>query len=75
MMITIVQRFCREVITWKSLHHLNMPPLLGATMRGKHFAMVSEQMSDGSINEFIVANQEADQVRARGYRLVPSRKR
>ena len=29
-------------------------------MRGKHFAMVSEWMVNGSINEFIKANRDAN---------------
>ena len=47
-------------MTWKSLRHPNVLPLLGVTTSGRHFAMVSEWMSNGSINEFIAANRDAD---------------
>ena len=47
-------------MTWKSLRHPNVLPLLGVTMSGKHFAMISEWMVNGSINEFIKANQDAN---------------
>jgi serine/threonine protein kinase len=47
-------------MTWKSLRHPNVLPLMGVIMRGKHFAMVSEWMTNGSINEFIKVNRDVD---------------
>jgi serine/threonine protein kinase len=47
-------------MTWKFLHHPNLLPLLGVTMSSKHFAMVSDWMFNGSINEFIKANRDAN---------------
>jgi serine/threonine-protein kinase TNNI3K len=60
LLIPTAQRFCKEVMTWKSLRHPNVLPLMGVTMRGKHFSMVSEWMFNGSINEYIKANRDAD---------------
>jgi len=60
MIVVIAQRFCEEVITWKSLCHPNVLPLLGVTMEGRLFAMVSEWMVNGNINEFIGAHRDAN---------------
>ena len=54
------QRFCKEVITWKALHHQNVLPLLGVTMTNNQFAMASEWMINGNINGFIKSHAEAD---------------
>ena len=62
-------------MTWKSLRHPNVLPLLGVTMSGRHFAMVSEWMSNGSINEFIAANRDADRFELVGVAPVPYRQR
>ena len=40
-------------MTWKTLRHPNVLPLLGVTMEHFYFAMVSEWMTNGNINEFI----------------------
>lgn len=53
-------------MTWKSLRHSNVLPLLGVTMSGKHFAMASEWMVNGNVNEFIKANPDADRFRLVG---------
>ena len=45
-------------MTWKTLQHPNVLPLLGVTMDDFYFAMVSEWMTDGNINEFIKANRD-----------------
>ena len=60
MIITIAQTFCKEVMTWKSLCHPNVLPLLGVTMGKRLFAMVSEWMVNGNINEFIGAHRDAN---------------
>jgi serine/threonine protein kinase len=54
------QGFCKEVITWRALRHPNVLPLLGAIMTEDRFAMVSEWMKNGNINEFIKKNQGAN---------------
>ena len=55
-----LQRFCKEVITWKSLRHPNVLPLLGVVMTGTEFAMISEWMKNGNIKEFTAAHQDAN---------------
>ena len=57
------QTFCREVVTWKTLCHPNVLPLLGATMTEDRFVMVSEWMTNGSINEFVKAHLDADRLK------------
>jgi serine/threonine protein kinase len=52
--------FCKEVITWKALRHQNVLPLLGVTMSRGQFAMVSEWMTNGNINEFIEKRMDAN---------------
>jgi serine/threonine protein kinase len=52
--------FCKEVITWKTLRHPNVLPLLGVTMSRDQFAMVSEWMTNGNINEFIEKRMDAN---------------
>ena len=60
---TPVQRFCKEVVTWKSLHHLNVLPLMGVTMTDGRFEVVSEWMVNGNINEFLKKNPDADRLK------------
>ena len=49
-------------MTWNALRHPNVLPLLGATMTGTRFAMVSEWMERGNINEFVKAVPDADRL-------------
>jgi len=42
---------------WKHLKHQNILPLLGVNMSKSRFAMISEWMENGNINEFIKKNQ------------------
>ena len=58
MIIVVAQTFCKEVVTWKALRHPNVLPLLGVTMEEGLFAMVSEWMVNGNINEFIKAHRD-----------------
>jgi serine/threonine protein kinase len=48
-----LQSFCREGVVWKHLRHPNVLPLLGVTVSERRFAMVSEWMENGDINEFV----------------------
>ncbi|KAF9645728.1 kinase-like protein [Thelephora ganbajun] len=48
----IRRTFCREIMTWRTLRHPNVLPLLGVTMAEKRFVMVSEWMNNGNINKF-----------------------
>jgi len=55
-----VQGFCKEFVTWKALHHPNVLPLLGVIMTEDRFAMVSEWMTNGNVNEFVTAHRDAN---------------
>ncbi|KAF9643933.1 kinase-like protein [Thelephora ganbajun] len=56
----IVNIFCKEVITWRVLRHPNVLPLLGAIMANNRFAMMSEWMTNGNINQFVTAHPDAN---------------
>ena len=62
----IVQTFCKEVLTWKALRHKNVLPLLGVMMNNDQFAMVSEWMVNGNINEFVKMHREANRFKLVG---------
>ena len=47
-------------MTWKTLRHPNVLPLKGVTMSETQFAMVSEWMVNGNINDFVKANPDAN---------------
>ncbi|KAF9643888.1 kinase-like protein, partial [Thelephora ganbajun] len=47
------QRFCREVVTWRTLYHPNVLPLIGVTMTEKRLVIVSQWMDNGNVNEFL----------------------
>ena len=47
---------------WRFLQHPNILPLIGASMSGDRFMMVSDWMSNGNINEFIKAHPDADRL-------------
>ena len=51
-----------EVMGLKTLHHPNILPLLGATMSMSQLVMVSEWMVNGTINEFVKADPDADRL-------------
>ena len=59
-----MQRFCKEVVTWKALCHPNVLPLLGVTMTEDptRFVMVSEWMENGDINRFVKAHPDMDRL-------------
>jgi len=57
---------------WSALRHPNVLPLLGATMTGVQFAMVSEWMVNGNISEFVKAHPGADRLRLVGFSSKPS---
>jgi len=67
MIVVITQMFCKEVVMWKSLRHPNVLPLLGVTMEENLFAMVSEWMINGNINEFVKAHRDANRFELVGF--------
>ena len=52
---------------WSALRHPNVLPLLGATITGLQFVMVSEWMANGSINEFLKSHPDADRLGLVGF--------
>ena len=50
------------MVTWRTLRHPNILPLIGVMMTESQFAMISDWMENGSINEFVKANPDADQL-------------
>ena len=57
------KRFCREAVAWKHLQHPNILPLLGVTLAEQRFAMVSEWMENGNINEFTQENPNVNRTK------------
>ena len=55
------------MITWKTLQHPNVLPLIGVTMTGTQFAMASEWMTNGNIVEFVEANPDANRFQLVGF--------
>lgn len=57
-----MQRFYNELIVWSSLRHPNVLPLLGLLKDESRFkfAMVSEWMPNGNINEFVQMHREVN---------------
>ena len=49
-------------MTLKALQHPNVLPLIGVIMTETQFAMVSEWMANGSINEFVKTNPDANRL-------------
>ena len=58
----LLQRFCREAVTWKHLRHPNILPLLGVIMSEHQFAMVSEWIVNGDIDEFIRRDRHVNRI-------------
>jgi len=57
-----MQKYYKEAIAWKSLCHPNVLPLLGVPKDRSQFefAMVSEWMTNGTINEFVRAHRDVN---------------
>ena len=56
-------------MTWKTLSHPNVLPLLGVTMGNYQFAMASEWMENGNINEFIKVHRGTNRLELVGPRF------
>ena len=48
---------------WKTLRHSNVLPLMGVTMSEVQFAMISEWMVNGNINDFVRTHPDEDRLR------------
>ena len=55
------------MVTWKTLRHPNVLPSIGVTMTETQFAMVSEWMANGGINEFVKAHPDVDRLGLVGF--------
>ena len=55
-----MQRFCKEFVSWKALRHPNVLQLIGVIMTEDEFAMVSEWMPNGNINQFVREHRDAN---------------
>ena len=47
-------------MTWRTLRHPNVFPLVGVTMGDRRFAMLSEWMANGNINEFVDSHEDVN---------------
>jgi serine/threonine protein kinase len=47
-------------VRWKTLDHPNVLPLLGVTTSNNQFAMVSEWMVNGNINEYVKEHRDVN---------------
>ena len=47
-------------MSWKALRHPNILPLMGVIMTETDFAMVSEWMPNGNINQFVKEHPDAN---------------
>ena len=54
---------------WSTFRHPNVLPLLGVNMTGPRYAMVSEWMVNGNIDEFVEACPDADRLVLVGFSL------
>ena len=56
-------------MVWKTLHHPNVLPLLGAAMGKTQLTMASEWMVNGNVNEFTKAHVNVDRLGLVGSRF------
>ena len=61
-------------MTWKTLRHPNVLPLVGVTMSEEQFAMVSDWMANGNINDFVKAHPDANRLELVGISLKVSQR-
>ena len=54
-------------MTWRSLRHPHVLPLVGVTMTETQFTMVSEWMVNGNINDFVKAHPDIDRLGLVGF--------
>ena len=54
-------------MTWRSLNHPNVLPLLGVMMGERRFVMVSKWMENGNINEFVKTHKDVNRFELVGF--------
>ena len=47
-------------MAWRALRHPNILPLMGVVASDTEFAMVSEWMTNGNINQFVEGHQDVN---------------
>ena len=47
---------------WRTFQHPNVVPLIGVSLSETQFAMVSEWMVNGNLNEFVKMNPDANRL-------------
>ena len=57
---------------WKALRHPNVLSLMGVIMTETEFAMVSEWMPNGNINEFVKERPDTNRFELVGFHQVPA---
>ena len=59
-------------MTWKTLRHPNVLPLVGVIMSETQFAMISDWMVNGNINDFVKAHPDTNRLELVGFSLSAS---
>jgi hypothetical protein len=59
-------------MTWKTLRHPNILPLVGVIMSETQFAMISDWMVHGNINDFVKAHPDANRLELVCFSFRPS---
>ena len=54
---------------WRALRHPNVLPLIGVMMSETQFAMVSDWMVNGNVNEFVNAHPDTNRLKLVGCSL------
>ena len=54
-------------MTWRTLRHQNVLPLLGVKMGERQFAMASELMANGNIIKFVKTYRDANRFELVGF--------
>ena len=64
------QGFYGEMVIWRQLQHPNIIPLLGVTINSERCSLVSNWMDNGTINEFIKMNPDANRIDLVGFHVI-----
>ena len=66
----LAQTFCKEAVIWRHLRHPNILPLVGVTLGQGRCSMVSDWMENGTINQFIESDRDANRINLVGYLII-----
>jgi len=62
-LMTVGQKFCREVVLWKQFKHPNLLQLMKAKKSPSTMVMISEWMEHGTIMNFVIACPETNRLK------------